>query len=107
LCVSGEKVGISCMEQVDAGHGFDAATCGSIPDGVVAVYGLVPDAAQDVRLSLANGTTLAGDVQGNYLYAEVPVTSPDELPTSVSWPTADGDESYRVPASVPQTCARD
>ena len=101
LCLAGGDVGVSCVADERAGAAFDSAVCGTVPSGKVAVYGLVADGAREVAVELRDGTRIPQAVEGNLLYSETENPSPGTVPVAVTWRSADGPGSARVPEQEP------
>jgi hypothetical protein len=101
VCVAGGDVGVSCVPDDRVGQAFDSAVCGTVPEGKVAVYGMVPDGAADVALELRDGTRVAQDVKGNLLYATTDNPSAGTVPVAVMWSQDGRQVSVRVPEQEP------
>lgn len=88
VCLVGEPTGTMCAEIDEAAHGtFGWGRCGNVPDGKVAIYGLIPDLSGSATFTLASGGTQAADIQNNVLYQNF---DEGDLPTRLDWTPTGG-----------------
>lgn len=81
--------------------------CGTIPDGKVAFYGLLPDGVSSLQMQLSDGQRRSIQLINNVFYTELAAT---ELPQSLSWERNGRSYSrdFHFPPDVSNVvCARD
>jgi hypothetical protein len=98
ICLAGRATGTLCAPsgQALAGEAFGWSVCGTTPPGKVALYGLVPDGASNLAVTLRDGSAVSQEAQGNVLYALFDTAAASGLPNAVVWDTADGSHKAAV-----------
>jgi hypothetical protein len=94
VCLSGQDVGNDCQAQSDLGSDrpdINYATCGTIPQGQMAFYGIVPDGVTDLRLHTGDDAGQAIPVINSSYFYVLPVSAGSAVPTSLTWTTSKGE----------------
>lgn len=92
-CLRGIDVGNTCVAADFFNRGrpdVNMSQCGSIPQGEVALYGLVPNGVADLVLHRSSGPDESVTIANNAYFLETSLTS-GGLPTSLSWNSPTGE----------------